>query len=191
VRRPVQELRTLADGNVPASGPDAVMQVMRDQMPPWEDTLIGVVPGGIGETSAFVLILAGIVLVVRGVLPWQLPVAALTSAALACAVLPIRIGPEQTWIWAPAWILARGEPVGMVYMLYHMTAGQLLLGVTLLAADPSVSPLTRTGMIRYGLIIGLSTVLMRLYGVLDGECYWSILAANTVAARLDPLRSRR
>jgi Na+-translocating ferredoxin:NAD+ oxidoreductase RnfD subunit len=37
----------------------------------------------------------------------------------------------------------------------------------------------------FGAAIGVLTIFMRLYGLVDGEAYWSILGANTAVPFID------
>ena len=37
----------------------------------------------------------------------------------------------------------------------------------------------------FGAGIGLLTIFMRLYGVLEGECYWAILIMNALVPSID------
>ncbi len=200
--RPVHWLRRAADGDAAffpavsgtargdevAGNDDLLTGLIRDRLPPWSDTLWGVVPGGLGETCTIVLILAGLYLVYRGHLPWEVPVFVLASAGLAATALPIAAvgtGGELTRI---AWPGLRGEAglaVGPLYVLYHLTSGQLMLGAFLLAGDMLATPLRRRGRIVFAAGVGLLTIVMRLYGIVEAECYWSILIMNSTVPFID------
>ena len=52
-------------------------------LPPLSDLLYGARPGGIGETSIVLIIVAGLYLIYRNYVKWQLPFAFVASAA-AC-----------------------------------------------------------------------------------------------------------
>lgn len=188
-RRPVQELRRFAHGRIPSDGNLHYEPLLRDVLPPWRESLFGVVPGGIGETCGLALIVAGLFLIYRGYVRWQLPVTILVSAALAAAVLPVELGGDYRWF--PALEVEQGRAVGLAYVLYHLTAGQLMLGAFLLAGDTVASPMRVHGQIVFGVGIGVLTIFMRLYGVLEGECYWSILILCALVGTIDRSMKRR
>ncbi len=188
VERPVTQIRAFTDGAYELDPDSAISTLVRDILPPWEDTVLGTVPGGIGETSAVGLIVGCLFLVYRGHLRWQLPIAVLASAAVAAAVFPIQAhGPEAGYRWVPA-LAYEGERVvglGLSYVLFHLTTGQLLIGACLLAGDMNCTPMRARGQIVFGVGVGVLTIFLRLYGPLDGACYWSILAMNTLSRTID------
>lgn len=192
--RPVRRLRDFADGDIKPDKPDGSLRytpLMRDYLPPWEDTVLGAVPGGIGETSTLALVVAGLYLVYRGYLRWQLPVSILLGAFCAAAIFPIQGGePGGHFHWLPILAAENGKPTGLAYVLYHLTSGQLMLGAFLLAGDMTVSPKRARGQIFFGAAIGVLTIFMRLYGLLDGECYWSILILNFFVPFIDRRMTR-
>jgi electron transport complex protein RnfD len=185
MERPVQTMRKFAEGKIDADGNLAYTPLIRDCLPPWQDTVFGLVPGGIGETCSLAVIVAGLYLIYRGYLRWQLPVAMLGSAALAAAVLPVTATGGGGYDWLPVAVVEQGRAVGLAYVLYHLTSGQLLLGAFLLAGDMIASPMRARGQVVFAAGVGLLTIFMRLYGILEGECYWSILIMNSFVAMID------
>jgi len=186
---PLWSLRRFAQGHIPADGDLQFEPLLRDALPPWIDALIGAVPGGIGETSTLSIIIVGFFLIYRGYLRWQLPVAVLVSAFVAASILPIESG--GNYVWFPVFAVEGGRAVGLAYVLYHLTAGQLMLGAFLLAGDVVSSPMRAHGQVVYGIGIGVLTIFMRLYGVLECECYWAILIMNVFVGTIDRFTSRR
>jgi Na+-translocating ferredoxin:NAD+ oxidoreductase RnfD subunit len=186
MERPVQMLRRFAEGDVPTDGKLVYEPLLRDWLPPWRDSVLGLVPGGMGETCTVALIVAGLYLIYRGYLRWQLPVAVLAGAALAAAVLPVETAVEgRGYDWFPVFAAEKGRAVGLAYVLYHLTSGQLMLGAFLLAGDMIASPMRARGQAAFGFVIGVMTVFMRLYGAIEGECYWSILVMNSFVGMID------
>jgi len=190
--RPQQSLRLFADGNIPQDKglwkndpPLRFTPLLRDYLPPWGDTILGAVPGAIGETSSLALIVAGLYLIYRGHLRWQLPVAVIAGAALAAALMPISIGANGSYRWVPALVLEDGRAVGLAYVLFHLTAGQLLICSFLLGGEMLLSPLRARGQFLFGAGIGALTIFLRLYGPLDGEGYWAVLAMNSLVPMMD------
>ncbi len=183
IERPVQALRRFAQDRIPRDGELLYTPLIRDVLPPWRDTVLGFVPGGIGETGALMLIVACLYLVYRGCLRWQLPAVVLGAAAVAAAVFPVEL--QDDYRWFPVLAVEQGRAVGLAYVFYHLTSGQLMLGACLLAGDFIASPMRVQGQLIYGAGIGLLTIFMRLYGVIDGECYWSILIMNALVSTID------
>ncbi len=186
VDRPIVRLRAFSDGTIDVDGELAVSTLVRDVLPPWEDTVLGTVPGGIGETCAIGLIVAGLYLIYRGHLRWQLPASILAAAALAAAVLPIQTpDPGGGYRWIPALAFEDDRHVGLAYVLYHLTSGQLMIGAFLLGGDMMLTPMRAKGQVVFGVGVGVLTIFLRLYGPLDGACYWAILAMNTLVPAID------
>jgi len=196
--RPVQQLGWLSQGRheLFEDGIHPMLALLRDHLPPWQDTLLGLTGGGLGEVCAIGLLLGALYLIYRGHTRWFLPVSILASAALAAMVLPVRIGPLGADglpkpVWMPGFQWAEGIPVGLIYVLYQLTSGELMLGAVLFATDLVASPLTRRGQVIFGAGIGLLTIALRLYGLVPGACYWAILAMNTLVPLIDRQTQRR
>ncbi len=187
--RPVELLREAAEA---VGGRDGVLlALIRDRLPPWDDTLIGGTPGGIGETSSLLLAVCGLYLVYRGYVRWFQPASVLVGVVVAAVVLPIPLGDEGGLLWMPGFSGEAGLPLGLVYVLFHLTTGQLMFGAVFLATDTVSSPRTGRGQVLFGLGIGALTIAMRLYIPVPGSCYWSILAMNTFVGLIDRYTLRR
>lgn len=185
MERPQRVLHRFADGQMKLEGSMRFTPLLRDNLPPWQDTLVGAVPGGIGEASTLAVLVAGLYLIYRGYLRWQLPVALLVGAALAAAILPVASPNAGGFRWLPIVAAENGRAVGLAYVLYHLTSGQLMLGAFLLAGDMITSPKRARAQIVFGALIGAVTIFMRLYGLPEGECYWAILGANSFVPFID------
>ena len=145
--------------------------------------MLGTVAGNIGETCTLAILLVGLYLIYRGYLRWQLPVTVLAAAALAAAILPVELSGHYRWF--PALEIEQGRAVGLAYVLYHLTAGQLMLGAFLLAGDVIASPVRVLGQLIFAAGVGVLTIFMRPYGVLEGACSWSILIMNALVGPID------
>jgi len=189
--RPEQTLRWLAEGRTELAGPGdyPILAAIRDALPPWQDTVLGLTGGGIGEGCAVALLVSAIYLIYRRHLRWQIVVGVLAAAAAAAAVLPIRVAPQGSadgsWLWLPVLAWPEGLAAGPIYVLYHLTCGDLMLVACLLAGDTVTNPITLRGQIIFALIVGALTVFLRMYAV--GVCagYWALLAMNTLVPLID------
>ncbi len=201
IERPVQTLRRLADGQLPVASDTPLTTALRDYLPPWEDTVLGTVPGGIGETSGIALIVVGLYLIYRGYLRWQIPVCGLLAAALMAAMLPIVVPLTQTHgmrtIWWPVSFLEssgagpEAHHVGVQYVLFQLTSGELLLCLFLLAGDFLARPMTARGQAIFAAGIGAITIFMRRYGPVECAGYWAVLIMNTLVPAIDRRTRRR
>ncbi|MDI6759420.1 MAG: RnfABCDGE type electron transport complex subunit D [Candidatus Brocadiaceae bacterium] len=132
------------------------------------DLLTGRVPGCIGETSVIALMLGGAYLIYRGYVDWRVPVGYIGTVFVLAKLLPARI--EAPWANDP---------------IYHVLAGGLMLGAFFMATDMVTSPLTRRGLLIFGIGCGVLTTLIRFYAAYpEGVCY-SILLMNTATPLID------
>ncbi|HOI55840.1 MAG TPA: RnfABCDGE type electron transport complex subunit D [Phycisphaerae bacterium] len=157
--------------------------VLRGQAPHLWDAFWGNIGGNIGEVSALLLLAGVVYLVVKGYVRWYSPALYLGTVAVLAAVLPLPLGPEGArWVWAAA---LRSGPDGMLYPLYHLVCGGLMLGALYMATDMVTSPLSPRGQMVFAVGCGVLTVLIRLYGGYpEGVCY-SILLMNTAVPLID------
>jgi Na+-transporting NADH:ubiquinone oxidoreductase subunit B len=137
---------------------------------PFLDLFLGNIPGSFGETSALLIIIAAIYLIVTKTASWRIIVSVLGSYAAFQAIL-WGLGVEGAYDPASA-----------------LLAGSLLYGAVFMATDPvSSSQTTETGRVIYGVLIGLLTVLIRTFSVWPEAITFSILLANMFAPLLNHL----
>ncbi|MBM4118899.1 RnfABCDGE type electron transport complex subunit D [bacterium] len=134
--------------------------------PLWK-LLVGVRGGSLGEVSVIALLLGGLYLLWRGHIRWQIPVGFLAAVAVLSG-LP--------WLLDPA---RHGSPV------YHLLSGGLFLGAFFMATDMVTSPVTRRGMLVFGLGCGLLTALIRLWGGYPEGVSFAILLMNAATPLID------
>ncbi len=166
--------------SVPRAKPAALMK-----LPPLSDLLYGARPGGIGETCAVVIIVAGLYLIYRNYVKWQLPLAFVGSAAAVVAVWPINLAGHDQATWWP--LLAEGLGVGFTYVNHQLLSGELLLAALFLAPETTSRPVTTGGQVLFGIGCGVIAMVLRLYLDVPVPCYMAILAMNTVAPKIDKL----
>ncbi|MCB9266414.1 MAG: RnfABCDGE type electron transport complex subunit D [Lewinellaceae bacterium] len=124
------------------------------------DLLFGNISGSLGETCAFLLILAGVYLIARRIINWRIPVAILGTVAVLSGLL--------YWL-NPGLYPSPG---------FMILAGGLLLGSVYMATDPVSSPLSPKGIWIFGIGIGLLVVLIRIWGGLPEGVMYAILLMN-------------
>jgi electron transport complex protein RnfD len=175
---------------VPGGGASRVRDLALHELPRWEATLIGGVPGGAGETCGLAILAGALWLVYMGNLRWQALASAMVGAALMAAIWPVRAA-EGAWLWFPAVRLIDGFPIGMTLALYHLTGGGLLLAAVFHAADPISTPLNVRGHALFGAGLGAGTVVLRACGLPFGACWWMLLLMNTLVPLIDRVTRRR
>ena len=129
----------------------------------------GDVGGCIGETSAFLLIIGAVFLLLKKYITWHIPLCFLGSLALF------------TWIF---WIPGAGQPFhGNV--VFHILSGGVLLGAFFMATDMVTSPMTGKGKIIFGIGCGVLTAIIRLYAEYPEGVSFAILLMNAAVPMID------
>lgn len=130
------------------------------------DFFVGWRPGCIGETSALLLTLGGLYLMLRRYISWHIPVATVLSVGFFSWVF----GGEK---------LFTGDPVLAVL------SGGVILGAFFMATDYVTSPNGNAAKLVFGAGVGALTVLIRLKGGYpEGVCY-AILLMNPLSPALE------
>lgn len=130
----------------------------------FQDMIFGSIPGSLGEVASLMLILGGIYLVWRKVISWHIPVAVLATMAVVAFLYAVGSG------------YAVGDMA--IFTAFHIFAGGALLGAIFMATDYSSSPMSRMGMVVYGVGIGVITMLIRLWGAYPEGMSFAILIMN-------------
>ena len=132
----------------------------------WTDLFWGQTAGSIGETHAALLIGLGLILALRGVFDWRLPVSTLASVVVFAGLLQL-VDPAQS------------GPISMLF------SGGLLLAAVFMVTDPVTTPTTAKGAWAFGVGVGFLVVLIRAYGGLPEGVMYAILLMNAASPHLD------
>lgn len=145
------------------------MLMFRDtgQMEPLRNLIMGNVPGSLGETSAVLIILAGIYLIYKRVASWETMAGVLIGFIGSSSILYL-VGIPQI-----------PNPI------FGILSGGFLFGMVFMATDPISSPKTKEGKWIYGILIGVITVIIRGYALFAGGMMFAILIGNTFAPIID------
>lgn len=125
------------------------------------DLLIGNIGGSMGEVSGFALLLGFAYLLYKRVISWHIPISILATVAIFIFIL--RLVNPANYIVSP---------------LDYLLSGGLLLGAIYMATDFVTSPMTKRGMLVYGVGIGFLTVIIRITGVYPEGVSFGILIMN-------------
>ncbi|MBR8702762.1 RnfABCDGE type electron transport complex subunit D [Porphyromonas levii] len=133
-----------------------------DKLPELTDNLLGMVGGSMGEVSAIALLIGFAYLLIRKVITWHIPVAIIATVAIFAGIMN-GVSPD---VYAGP--------------LFHILSGGLLLGAIYMATDYVTSPMSKSGMLLYGIMIGIITMLIRLFGSYPEGMSFAILFMNGI-----------
>ena len=127
-----------------------------------KDLFFGNYFGAIGETMAFVLIPAGIYLMIRQIIDYRITLSYLLSAFVITFIL--------------GFVLKVDYP--LTYAVTHILSGGLLFGAIFMLTDPVTAPTSPLGKIIYGIGAATLTVIIRVFGSLPEGVVFSIILMN-------------
>lgn len=137
------------------------------------DLFLGGTAGSLGETSAILILLCGGYLAARRLLNWRIPVAVLASAFAVSAAFALADGQRYPDPW------------------FMLGSGGLMLGALFMATDPVGAPVTPRGVWLYGALIGVVTVVIRLFGNLPEGVMYAILLGNAATPLIEAVTQPR
>jgi Na+-translocating ferredoxin:NAD+ oxidoreductase subunit D len=136
------------------------VQDLLPQVPDYMNMMMGNLGGSIGEVSAIAIIIGGIYMLIKKYITWEIPTAYIGSVVILAGIL---------------WLT---NPDIYVNPLFHLVSGGLMLGAIYMATDMVTSPMTRMGMIVYGIGCGFLTILIRIFGAYPEGVAFAILIMN-------------
>lgn len=130
----------------------------------------GIMPGSIGETSTLMCLIGAFILWATGAGSWKIMVSVFAGAwAMGLLLNGLAVNP---YMEMPAH--------------YHLVIGGLAFGAVFMATDPVTAAQTETGKWIYGFMIGLFTVLIRVFNPAYPEgIMLAILLMNVFAPLID------
>ena len=131
-----------------------------------KDLFIGNVGGCIGETSAVLLLIGFVYLLVRKVISAHIPVAYIATVAVLAFLFPMG---NDRLVWTAAQVFGGG----------------LMLGAIFMATDYVTSPITKMGQIIFGIGCGVLTIAIRYFGGYSEGVSYAILIMNLCVVLLD------
>ncbi len=137
------------------------------ELPQIIDMFIGNVPGAIGETSALLLLVGAVYLIIRQVIDWKIPVFYIGTTFIMLMLLGVEAE----------------------FLPYHLLGGGLILGAFYMATDYSSSPVTPVGRIIFGIGAGILTAIIRVNGGYPEGVSYSILLMNVATPLIEKFTS--
>ncbi len=146
------------------------------QLPSASDMFWGFEQGSIGETSVFAILIGVFILIASGVGSWKI--------ILSCVIGALAMGLFLNFV-APVDV-----PTSSLHTpaYYHLLMGSFAFGAVYMATDPVSAAHTEGGKWIYGILIGVFTVILRVFNPAYPEgVMLAILLMNVFAPLIDHL----
>lgn len=144
------------------------------------DMFFGFIPGSVGETSAFLILLGALFLIFTKIASWRIMVSAVAGA--------LAMGLIFNGVVEAGWIPEYSKFYGLMEFEYwkHLIVGGLAFGIVYMATDPVTGSQTNKGKWIYGFLIGFLSVMIRVFnpGYPEGV-FLAILLMNVFAPTID------
>ena len=127
------------------------------------DLLLGNYRGTLGETFTLLILVVGIVLAIRKVIDWKLPVFYIGT----CFITSVLVG-------------AVNDVNAFEFALAQMMTGGLMFGAVFCLTDPVTGPTNNLAKVVYAVFAGFLTMLIRFKGSAPEGVAFAILTANMI-----------
>ncbi|MDO9274029.1 MAG: NADH:ubiquinone reductase (Na(+)-transporting) subunit B [Lutibacter sp.] len=144
------------------------------------DMFFGFIPGSVGETSTFLILLAGIFLIFTKIASWRIMLSSVIGALV--------MGLMFNGVVYLGWI---GEGSTFYVLMntvfwHHLILGGFAFGVVFMATDPVTGSQTNKGKWIYGFFIGFISIMIRVFNPAYPEgVMLAILLMNVFAPTID------
>ncbi|WP_112378747.1 NADH:ubiquinone reductase (Na(+)-transporting) subunit B [Flagellimonas maritima] len=144
------------------------------------EMFFGFIPGSVGETSTFLILLGGLFLIFTKIASWRIMVSAVAGSLV--------MGLIFNGVVEAGWIPDYSKFYGLMQFDYwkHLIVGGLAFGIVYMATDPVTGSQTNKGKWIYGFLIGFLSVMIRVFnpGYPEGV-FLAILLMNVFAPTID------
>lgn len=144
------------------------------------DMFFGFIPGSIGETSTFLILLGGLFLIFSKIASWRIMLSAVLGS--------LAMGLIFNGAVEAGWITSSSKFYGLMSFPFweHLIIGGLAFGIVYMATDPVTGSQTNKGKWIYGFFIGFISVLIRGFNPAYPEgVFLAILLMNVFAPTID------
>ncbi len=133
-----------------------------------KDMFLGFTGGTIGETSALALLIGAGYLLIKRVISPKIPLVYIGTFAIAMTIYAV----------------VKDKDV-VNFVLCEICGGGLMLGAWFMATDYVTSPITPVGKIIYGIILGLLTFVLRIFGNGAEGVSYAIIMSNILVPLIE------
>ena len=144
------------------------------------DKFMGFIPGSVGETSTFLILIGAAILVFTKIGSWRIILSTFIGAAV--------MGLIFNQIVAADIITESSKFYGLMNTAWweHLTIGGLAFGAVFMATDPVTGSQTNKGKWIYGFLIGFLSIMIRVFNPAYPEgVFLAILLMNVFAPTID------
>lgn len=146
----------------------------------YADMFWGYIPGSVGETSKFLIIIGALFLIFTKIGSWRI----MLSTVLGAVVM----GLIFNGVVDQGWISESSKFYGLMSVPYwqHLIIGSILFGAVYMATDPVTASQTNKGKWIYGFFIGFIAIMIRVFNPAYPEgVFLAILLMNVFAPTID------
>ena len=144
------------------------------------DMFWGFVPGSVGETSTFLILLAGLFLIFTKIASWRIMVSSVVGALVMGLIFNGAVDAGLIGESSKFYSLMDTE------YWHHLLLGGFAFGVVFMATDPVTASQTMKGKWIYGFLIGFLSVMIRVFNPAYPEgVMLAILLMNVWAPTID------
>lgn len=144
------------------------------------DMFFGFIPGSVGETSTFLILIGGLFLIFSKIASWRIMLSAVIGALV--------MGLMFNGVVDQGWIGDTSKFYGLMSFPFwqHLIVGGLAFGIVYMATDPVTGAQTNRGKWFYGFFIGFISVMIRVFNPAYPEgVFLAILLMNVFAPTID------
>ncbi len=136
------------------------------------DMFFGLIPGSIGETSTLAILIGAVILLATGIANWRIVLSVFVGGYVMASIAHIFATPTY--------------PGSLLTPLDHLCLGGFAFAAVFMATDPVTASRTTLGKYIYGFLIGVITIIIRLYnnGYPEGAML-AVLLMNVFAPLID------
>lgn len=133
-----------------------------------KNMFLGYTAGTVGETSAVALLIGAVYLLIKRVISPKIPLVYIGTFAIAMTIYAI----------------VKDKDV-VNFVLCEICGGGLMLGAWFMATDYVTSPITPVGKIIYGIVLGLLTFTLRIFGNGAEGVSYAIIMSNLLVPLIE------
>ncbi len=166
---------SIAAGKTNADALDLIKQASSDLVfdYSWMNMFLGWIPGSIGETNKWLIILAALFLIFIGITSWRVMLGSVVGLIFMAFITNL-IAPYST------------NAMLSIPPHYHLVMGSFLFGTVFMATEPVTGAHTDTGRWIFGFLVGILTVIIRSINPAYPEgIMLAILLMNAFAPLID------
>ncbi|MEM6517173.1 MAG: NADH:ubiquinone reductase (Na(+)-transporting) subunit B, partial [Bacteroidota bacterium] len=146
----------------------------------YADMFWGLIPGSVGETSKFLIIIGAAFLIFSKIASWRIILSAVLGA--------LAMGLIFNGVVDAGWIGESSKFYGLMSVPFwqHLIIGSILFGAVYMATDPVTASQTNRGKWIYGFLIGFISIMIRVFNPAYPEgVFLAILLMNVFAPTID------